>query len=129
MAKVYWLNSIKADITKNGNVYLEGPGKSSGRRSMRTVLGHANVLDDRRFSRSCSSDRQSGITRTVCGVPEDLLSRIAPVTYTLDVALLTLEGAAVARVPPHEPRASACSLERKMMSCSSRLALMYPLVM
>jgi pimeloyl-ACP methyl ester carboxylesterase len=85
---------VTAIITQNGNAYLEGLGEDFWA-PLQKYWATPAFSSTAPEAQALLPFLQLGPTKWqyTNGVPEDLQSRIAPETYTLDAALLTREGA------------------------------------
>ena len=86
---------VTAIITQNGNAYLEGLGKDFWA-PLQTYWALPTFSTTATEAQALLPFLQLGPTKWqyTNGVSDELQSRIAPETYTLDAALLTREGAA-----------------------------------
>jgi len=90
---------VTAIITQNGNAYLEGLGKDFWA-PLETYWATPTFSSTSPEAQALLPFLQLGPTKWqyTNGVPEALLSRVAPETYTLDAALLAREGSAEAQL-------------------------------
>ena len=90
---------VTAIITQNGNAYEEGLGKEFWE-PLRKYWALPSFSATAPEAQALLPFLQLGPTKWqyTNGVPDELQSRIAPETYTLDAALLTREGAAEAQL-------------------------------
>jgi pimeloyl-ACP methyl ester carboxylesterase len=86
---------VTAIITQNGNVYAEGLGKDFWA-PLETYWATPTFSSSSPEAQALLPFLKLGPTKWqyTNGVPEALLSRVAPETYTLDAALLAREGSA-----------------------------------
>jgi pimeloyl-ACP methyl ester carboxylesterase len=86
---------VTAIITQNGNAYVEGLGKDFWA-PLETYWATPTFSSSSPEAQALLPFLQLGPTKWqyTNGVPEALLSRVAPETYTLDAALLAREGSA-----------------------------------
>ncbi|KAI0296114.1 Alpha/Beta hydrolase protein [Multifurca ochricompacta] len=87
-------NRVTAIITQNGNAYEEGLGKDFWKSIKNYWASSSEFTTSSPEAQALVPFLQLGPTKWqyTNGVPEHLLSRIAPETYTLDAALLSREG-------------------------------------